>query len=147
MYSVADEIHGWNSTFFPMFLENYWQRRPLLIRQAFPRIHEYLHLNGEDYLHLAEDDDIESRIFARDSRGKVVKSYGPFEPGSNILPNIHDSNWTILVQEVDRHIPKVVDLWTIGFPFIPQWRRDDVMIRYPCMYVYVHVCIYIRLYL
>ena len=104
----------------------------MVIRQAFPGIDDYLQISGQDYLHLAEDDDIESRIFSRDSRGKVVKSYGPFEKGSSSssLPKIDEKNWTILVQEVDRHIPKVADLWNIGFPFIPQWRRDDVMIRY-----------------
>jgi len=36
----------------------------------------------------------------------------------------------MLIQEVDRHIPQVADLWQTYFPFIPRWRRDDIMISY-----------------
>lgn len=36
--------------------------------------------------------------------------------------------WTVLVQEVDRHVPEVADLLQ-SFRFLPNWRVDD-------MYVY-----------
>jgi 50S ribosomal protein L16 3-hydroxylase len=39
-----------------------------------------------------------------------------------------DRDWTVLVQEVDRHIPAVADLWDQHFSFVPSWRRDDVMV-------------------
>lgn len=31
---------------------------------------------------------------------------------------------------MDRHIPKVMDLWADYLPFVPRWRRDDIMISY-----------------
>jgi 50S ribosomal protein L16 3-hydroxylase len=34
------------------------------------------------------------------------------------------------VQEVDRHVPAVADLWSRHFNFLPTWRRDDVMVSY-----------------
>ncbi|KAJ1379371.1 hypothetical protein B484DRAFT_412393, partial [Ochromonadaceae sp. CCMP2298] len=51
--------------------------------------------------------------------------YGPFE--QEYLRSLPPGNWSILLQEVDRHIPRVADLWTRGFSFIPSWRRDDIM--------------------
>ena len=41
-----------------------------------------------------------------------------------------DEGWTILVQEVDRHIPRMADIWQKYFDFIPSWRRDDIMVSY-----------------
>ena len=40
------------------------------------------------------------------------------------------TDWTILVQEVDRHIPRMADIWQKYFDFIPSWRRDDIMVSY-----------------
>ena len=33
--------------------------------------------------------------------------------------------WTVLVQEVDRHVPEVADLLQ-AFRFVPNWRIDDM---------------------
>jgi 50S ribosomal protein L16 3-hydroxylase len=41
-----------------------------------------------------------------------------------------DRDWTVLVQEVDRHMPAVADLWDQHFSFVPSWRRDDVMVTF-----------------
>ncbi|MBT5966242.1 MAG: cupin domain-containing protein, partial [Gammaproteobacteria bacterium] len=42
------------------------------------------------------------------------------------LPETH---WTLLVQDVDKHLPELQALLDI-FNFIPDWRRDDLMISY-----------------
>ena len=37
--------------------------------------------------------------------------------------------WTLLVQAVDHYAFDLAELWK-KFPFIPQWRRDDIMVSY-----------------
>lgn len=125
--AVADEIDGWHQSFIPTFLEKYWQKRPLLVRNAFPTLIQDIDLTEEDFFALAQDEDVETRLFQY-HRGKWLKEYGPFD-GSR-FNSLRSRNWTILVQEVDRHMPQIADLWQRGFTFIPNWRRDDVMISY-----------------
>mmetsp|Transcript_14603 Transcript_14603/g.32829 ORF Transcript_14603/g.32829 Transcript_14603/m.32829 type:complete len:578 (-) Transcript_14603:142-1875(-) len=124
---VADEIEGWLPSFYDTFVTHYWQRKPLLIRKAFPHIQADLNLDPEDFYQLAADADVDTRLFRKRGR-KPVKEYGPFE--QEYLRSLPPGNWSILLQEVDRHIPRVADLWTRGFSFIPSWRRDDIMISY-----------------
>jgi 50S ribosomal protein L16 3-hydroxylase len=120
-------VHGWSEESYDMFLQKYLQRQPLLIRNALPNIDTLINLNAHDYYELMQDDDVESRLFLRKD-GKTEKHYGPFT--ADYLQELPTRDWSILLQEVDRHIPKVSDLWDIGFNFIPSWRRDDIMISY-----------------
>ena len=125
---VADELNGWSTDIGSEFLEKYWQKRPVLIRNAFPLIsHDVEFLSKSDMFSLSYDEDVESRILEKDAYGEWQKLYGPFEPKS---VRKYDRNWTILVQEVDRHIPRMADMWGKYFDFIPSWRRDDIMVSY-----------------
>ena len=122
---TATEMTGWdihNGAFREVFLQKYWQRQPLLIRKAID-IPSQMPLVGADLLDLSMDDDVESRMVTNG-----VKRYGPFEEKD--LSEIPPMNWTILVQEVDRHVPVIADLWDSCFNFVPSWRRDDVMMSY-----------------
>jgi len=122
---VADEIQGWDESYYTTFLENYWQKKPVLIRGAFDI--RKLTLSPNDIMELSIEEDVESRIIVRDDED-WNKEYGPFD--IDYLKKLPDSNWTILVQELDRHIPKVADIWDESFSFIPNWRRDDIMVSY-----------------
>lgn len=124
---IANEIIGWNKEFYNTFIQKYHQKQPLLIRNAFPNIQQQLNLNTLDYYELAQDKDVDTRLF-RKIRNKTIKDYGPFE--IDYLSSLPSNNWSILLQEVDRHLPQVNDLWYNGFEFIPSWRRDDIMISY-----------------
>jgi ribosomal protein L16 Arg81 hydroxylase len=73
------------------------------------------------------DEDVESRIIVK-MNNKWKKKAGPFRDVD--LSNLQAKNWTLLVQEVDRHVPHIADLWAKHFNFIPTWRRDDVMVSY-----------------
>ena len=42
------------------------------------------------------------------------------------LPPTH---WTLLVQEMNRHVPEIADILDL-FNFVPSWRVDDLMISY-----------------
>ena len=125
--AVADELDGRGPGFEELFLSRYWQKKPVLVRQYIPAIHEAVAINSSMLLELSLDEDVESRIIAM-MRGKWKKKSGPFRAVD--LDHLPPNNWTLLVQEVDRHIPAVADLWGRFFSFIPTWRRDDIMISY-----------------
>jgi 50S ribosomal protein L16 3-hydroxylase len=121
------EIDGWHSSFADTFMAEYWQKKPLLVRRAFPR--GFLDLDLADLVELATLDDVESRLLVKKSARRWSKEYGPF--AKEDLESLQSTgNWTLLVQEVDRHVPHIADLWNQHFSFIPEWRRDDVMISY-----------------
>ena len=123
---VADEIDGWDAAKYSWFLKNYWQQKPLLIRNAVT-LDDALRYQKNDVIYLSQDDDVECRL-VRQRKNKWIKDYGPFD--ADKITNLPPSAWTVLVQEVDRHLPWVADLWTDYFNFIPLWRRDDVMVSY-----------------
>ncbi len=124
----GDEVVGWDDAQKAMFVKEYWQKKPLMIRQAFPKGQLQIPSKGE-LLELSVDDDVESRLLQFDKNTDTWKKRtGPFE--RSFLSSLKkDDVWTLLVQEVDRHVPAVADIWE-RFGFIPGWRRDDVMISY-----------------
>lgn len=126
---VKPEImNGWSAANKEIFVSRYLQKQPVLIRNAFPDIQSAINLSFADYSELATDDDVETRIFAP-HKGKYTEENGPFT--LDYLKALHTSrNWSMLIQDVDRHIPHVADLWSEGFAFMPNWRRDDIMFSY-----------------
>lgn len=107
------------------FLRDYWQKRPLLIRQALPNF--ITPIAPEELAGLSLEDEVESRMVLHHEATNYELRNGPFnEADYRSLP---DDNWTLLVQGVDRLIPEVNQLLN-HFDFIPRWRIDDVMISY-----------------
>lgn len=108
------------------FLNEYWQKKPLLIRNAMPEIIGLL--EPEDVQELALEEDVTARLIRQKNKNPNewhVKS-SPLTKGDfQKLPNL----WTLLVQAVDHYSFDISELWK-KFPFIPQWRRDDIMVSY-----------------
>ncbi len=106
------------------FLRDYWQKAPLLIRQAIPDVGQPVDFAWLS--ELASRDDVESRLIEyRQDRWKV--EHGPLS--ARRLAKLPDSDWTILVQSVNHHLPHIADiLWR--FDFLPYARLDDLMISY-----------------
>eukprot|EP01041_Mallomonas_annulata_P001153 gene1153-2233_t len=123
---IADEIKGWGVDFQHHFLSCYWQKKPLMIRSAFD-MSKLLIIGADDLISLSQEEDVESRLIFRKG-DKWKKEYGPFE--STRFESLKKGNWTVLVQEVDRHVPSMADIWSDHFRFIPSWRRDDIMMSY-----------------
>ncbi|MDP3706282.1 MAG: cupin domain-containing protein [Legionellaceae bacterium] len=109
------------------FLTDYWQKKPLVIRQALP---DFINpLTADELAGLAMEEDVESRMVLETPQQAPFwhLKTGPFlESDFATLPKTH---WTLLVQSMDRLIPEVA-LMLDHFNFIPQWRVDDVMISY-----------------
>lgn len=108
------------------FLNNYWQKKPLVIRAAFPNYQSPI--SAEELAGLACEDFIESRIILENkSMPKWSLENGPFpESRFPVLPKTH---WTLLIQGLNKIFPELDDLLH-EFNFIPSWRVDDLMASY-----------------
>lgn len=108
---------------YTQFLREYWQKKPLLIRQAFPDFQGILGKN--DLLSLSYSDHIPSRLITY-QRKKWQLQEGPF---NKALFKKLTGAWTLLVQDVNHVVPKAQTILN-QFNFIPYARLDDLMISY-----------------
>lgn len=105
------------------FLEQYWQKKPLLIRGAFPGFQ--CPLEPDDLAGLSLEDESESRIIIENGPNhKWELLNGPFEEST--FETLPEEDWTLLVQGVNQWAPELADLLE-SFKFIPNWRLDDIM--------------------
>lgn len=102
------------------FMKKYWQRKPLLIRQAFKNFQ--LPISIAELKKLATQDDVESRFISR-YQGNWQLKKGPIAR----VPSMKQNDWTLLVQSVDLHHDAISSM-AQSFRFIPDARFDDVMI-------------------
>ncbi|RKG40859.1 ribosomal protein uL16 3-hydroxylase [Acinetobacter rongchengensis] len=108
------------------FLSEYWQKKPLLVRNALPEIAHILEPN--DVMELALDENVTARLIKqkdKDPNQWTVKNSPLIKGDFQKMPKL----WTLLVQAVDHYAFDLAELWK-KFPFIPQWRRDDIMVSY-----------------
>ncbi len=111
------------------FLAEYWQKKPLLIKNAIPDFTGLL--SPDELAGLACEDEVQSRIVEY-KKGKWHATQGPFDDGAFAnLPEkpTADNNWTLLVQSVNHHLPEGAALLQ-QFDFIPHARLDDLMVSY-----------------
>jgi 50S ribosomal protein L16 3-hydroxylase len=106
------------------FLNEYWQKKPLLVRQAIPGFGAMIDRDG--LLGLACRDDAESRL-VRQNAGRWHVEYGPQDPER--LARLPKRNWTVLVQGVNLMVPDA-DTLMRAFNFIPYARLDDLMVSF-----------------
>lgn len=106
------------------FLRDYWQKRPLLIRQALPQFSGLL--EPAQLMDLACDPDIEARLVA-ERRGRWQLQRSPFMQKDFGAQG--KSGWTVLVQGVNHYLPEGAALLDL-FNFIPHARLDDLMVSY-----------------
>ncbi|UII69326.1 cupin domain-containing protein [Pseudomonas sp. HN11] len=107
------------------FLRDYWQKKPLLIRQAIPDFESPI--DADELAGLALEEEVESRLVIEHGERPWELRRGPFaEDAFSTLP---EREWTLLVQAVDQFVPEVAELLE-QFRFLPSWRIDDVMISF-----------------
>mgnify|MGYP003407372480 FL=1 len=107
------------------FLPEYWQKKPLPIRQAIPEFESPL--SPDELAGLALEEEIESRLVIEHGEQPWELKRGPFT--EDTFQNLPERDWTLLVQAVDQFIPEVAELLD-NFRFLPSWRIDDVMISF-----------------
>ncbi len=107
------------------FLDHYWQKQPLLMRNAIQN-YDFC-LTPEELAGLACEEEVESRMVLRHGEQDWELRHGPFD--DETFTRLPDQDWTLLVQDVDKYLPEVAQLLQ-AFQFIPSWRFDDIMISY-----------------
>ena len=108
------------------FYREYWQRKPLFIKQALPNI--ALPLEANELAGLSCEEEVASRIVTGTWDHMDFKvEHGPI--AESRYDDIGASNWTLLVQDVDKIIPEAKNLLDL-FDFLPSWRIDDLMISF-----------------
>lgn len=106
------------------FLAEYWQKKPLLIRQAIPKFSGLLDPN--DLAGLACEDEVQSRL-VQIHKGQWQVTHGPMS--EKTFKRLPEKDWTLLVQGVNHYLPEAADLLA-QFNFIPHARLDDLMVSY-----------------
>ncbi|MCW1717298.1 cupin domain-containing protein [Pseudoalteromonas sp. A3] len=104
------------------FLNQYWQKKPLLIKQGFTDFQDPI--EAEELAGLAMEESIESRIVTNHNNDWQAYQ-GPFED----FEKLTEQHATLLVQAVDHWHSDAAQLLR-PFRFIPNWRIDDLMISY-----------------
>ena len=106
------------------FLADYWQKRPLVVRGAWPRFADPVSVS--DLFRLAARADCESRLVIRDG-ARWRLEHGPLAPSrARRLPA---RRWTLLVQGLNHFVPGA-DRLLRAFRFVPYARLDDLMASY-----------------
>ncbi len=111
------------------FLAEYWQKKPLLIKQGLSQLIGMF--EPEDMLGLALEEDASARLLTQAATKQEglpqwqLKKSPLIEADFDNLPE----QWTVLVQNLEQWSPELGQLWQ-AFDFIPQWQRDDIMVSY-----------------
>lgn len=108
------------------FMKEYWQKKPLLVRQAFPDFKSPI--TSDELAGLACDDEVNSRIvMEKDGEHAWFPIFGPMS--DEIYSSMPETHWSLIVNDLEKYLPELS--WIIDrFRFIPEWRLDDLMISY-----------------
>ena len=109
------------------FMQRHWQKKPLLVRQAWPGV--VAPLPRQALFAMAAQDGVESRLVQR--TGAAANAWrvrlGPMP--RRALPPAARSGWTLLVQGLDLHLPAARTMLE-RFRFLPDARLDDLMVSW-----------------
>ena len=89
------------------FLRDYWQQKPVLIRNAMSEFEPLI--PADELAGLSLEEEVESRLIIEEGKtGPWEIRKGPFtEDDYRTLPK---NKWTLLIQAVDQHLPEAADL-------------------------------------
>ncbi len=108
------------------FLRDYWQKRPLFVRGAWPDL--ACPISAEELAGLACEEEVTARLVQERHRKQPwLVSYGPFD--EKVFARLPKTHWTFLVNDCEKHVPELQAL-VEPFRFIPDWRIDDLQISY-----------------
>ena len=107
-----------------IFLRDYWQKKPLLIRGGLPEI--VGQLEPDDIVELAQTEEVVARLIKQHSEDNWELFTSPLSDED--FTNMPEK-WSVLVQNLEQWSPQLGNLWN-KFGFIPQWQRDDIMVSF-----------------
>lgn len=110
------------------FLNEYWQKKPLVIRNGMPQIKEMF--EPQDILELALQEDVNARLISQVENAQGAEQWklklSPLT--ENDFENLPEK-WSVLVQNLEQWTTELGEYWQ-HFAYIPQWQRDDIMVSY-----------------
>ena len=111
------------------FLAEYWQKKPLLIKQGLPQLIDMF--EPEDMLGLAIEEEASARLLTQADTKKDGQAQWQLKKSPLVETDFDNlpAQWTVLVQNLEQWSPELGQLWQ-AFDFIPQWQRDDIMVSY-----------------
>ena len=108
------------------FMQDYWQKKPLLIRQAFADFKSPI--TADELAGLACEEEVDSRIvLEKDGEHPWFPIFGPMD--DEIYASMPESHWSLVVNDMEKYLPELAWI-TDAFRFIPEWRLDDLMVSY-----------------
>ncbi|MFM1027915.1 cupin domain-containing protein [Yersinia enterocolitica] len=107
---------------WPEFLEKYWQKQPVVLKNAFPNFVDPI--MPDELAGLAMEAEVDSRLVSH-VNGQWQASNGPFEH----FDNLGETNWSLLAQAVNHWHAPSAEL-VRPFRVLPGWRLDDLMISF-----------------
>lgn len=107
------------------FVRDYWQQKPLFIKNALPGFRDPL--TAEELAGLACEEGIASRLIREHGETPWQVQHGPFS--EEVFTSLPETHYTFLVQDLNRYIPEL-NMLLDSFNFLPAWRIDDVMASY-----------------
>lgn len=108
-----------------IFLSDYWQKKPLLIRQALADFETPL--PAEELAGLSLEAETTPRLILRDKQAEYRLEHGPFD--EERFATLTGNDWSLLVTDVEKHLPELAS-YLQPFRFLPDWRIDDLMVSY-----------------
>jgi 50S ribosomal protein L16 3-hydroxylase len=124
------------------FMRRHWQRRPLLVRQAWPGVQPPL--SRQALFELAGREGVQARLVSRAAAARAVVGtlaarvgrgaaspwqvrHGPMPRRG--FPPLARPGWTLLVQGLDLHV-QAAHAMLAPFRFVPAARLDDLMVSW-----------------
>lgn len=107
---------------WPEFLEKYWQKQPVVLKNAFPNFVDPI--TPDELAGLSMEMEVSSRLVSHND-GVWSASHGPFES----FDNLGEKNWSLLAQAVNHWHEPSAEL-VCPFRVLPDWRLDDLMVSY-----------------
>lgn len=107
---------------WPEFLEKYWQKQPVVLKNAFPNFVDPI--TPDELAGLAMEPEVDSRLVSH-KNGEWQVSNGPFED----FDGLGETGWSLLAQAVNHWHAPSAEL-VRPFRVLPDWRLDDLMISF-----------------
>ena len=108
----------------PTFLDTYWQKKPIVIKNAFKHFTDPI--TPEELAGLSLEEMIDSR-FVSNKDAEWSAQHGPFE--DDFFSTLPDTHWQLIVQACN-HWHSQTATMVEPFKQLPQWLFDDVMVCY-----------------
>lgn len=126
MIKTDKAVHFLGGITIDQFLKEYWQKKPLFVKNAFPNFKDPV--SPDEIAGYSCEEEIPSRMVLEDGGVRPWElRLGPFKESD--FAKLPEKNWVLLLNDFEKFLPQLRSL-SDPFKFIPEWRLDDVQVSY-----------------